>query len=176
MSEALREQALDYLRAHNTVTIATHGPDGPWAAAVFYASAGFDLYYLSAPDSRHSVNIHANPRISATVNEDYHDWRQIKGIQLEGEAHVLRDEAELARATAIYVEKYPFTARYLKLLLSPFASVVKYLDKVLERLPFAPDIGASPAKFYKITPRHLYFIDNEHGLGKRREIPLTPDQ
>lgn len=172
MADPLAEQALAYLRSHNTTTIATVGPDGPWAAAVFYASVGFELYYLSAPDSRHSVNIQADPRVAVTINEDYRDWRQIKGIQMEGEVHLLGDEAELARATAVYVEKYPFTARYLKLLLSPFASVVKYLDKVLERLPFAPEINASPAKFYKITPHQLFFIDNEHGLGKRREIPL----
>ena len=172
MSDSLAGQVLAYLREHNTMTIATRGPEGPWAASVFYASDRFDLYFLSAPDSLHSVNIHADPQVSVTVSEDYHDWRKIKGIQLLGEARVLEAESEIATATAVYVEKYPFTAKYLKLLLSRFGGVVKYLEKVLERVPFAPDINASAAKFYKVTPRRVYFVDNEHGLGKRREVEL----
>jgi hypothetical protein len=38
-----RDDALSYLEAHNVATLATNGPEGPWAAAVFYANTGFTL-------------------------------------------------------------------------------------------------------------------------------------
>ena len=61
---------------------ATRGPEGPWAAAVFYANTGFALYFLSSPTSRHGRNIGGNAKAAATIQEDYSDWREIKGIQL----------------------------------------------------------------------------------------------
>ena len=55
--EATRAQALAYLAAHHVVTIATHGPLGLWAAAVFYANDGFRLVFLSAGHTRHAQNL-----------------------------------------------------------------------------------------------------------------------
>ena len=49
---ALRQTALEYLRAHRTMTRATAGKAGPWAAAVFYVNDGFDLIWLSEPGAR----------------------------------------------------------------------------------------------------------------------------
>ena len=68
-----RGRALDYLAGHNVMTLATHGPEGPWAAAVFYVSDGFDLYFISSPGSRHSRNVAAQAAAAATVQEDYRD-------------------------------------------------------------------------------------------------------
>jgi hypothetical protein len=43
VTTSTREDALSYLEAHNVATLATNGPEGPWAAAVFYANTGFTL-------------------------------------------------------------------------------------------------------------------------------------
>ena len=59
------------------MTLATQGPAGPWAAAVFYANNGFNLYFVSSPASRHSRNLAGQPAVTATVHEDYLDWREI---------------------------------------------------------------------------------------------------
>lgn len=48
MPETQRERVLDYLREHHVMTVATHGSEGPWAAAVFYVNDGFTLFCLSA--------------------------------------------------------------------------------------------------------------------------------
>ncbi|MCP4360184.1 MAG: pyridoxamine 5'-phosphate oxidase, partial [Chloroflexi bacterium] len=75
----LTERTLAYLRDHNVMTLATNGPEGLWAAAVFYVNVDFRLYFLSSPTTRHSLNIAARPAVAATIQEDYGDWLAIKG-------------------------------------------------------------------------------------------------
>ncbi|MBA3902274.1 MAG: pyridoxamine 5'-phosphate oxidase [Rhodocyclaceae bacterium] len=152
MADALRERALDYLRGHHVMTLATHGSEGPWAAAVFYVNDGFTLFCLSAPSSRHCMNLAHSPRISATIQEDYADWPQIKGVQLEGIASEISGEEE-ARARRLYGEKYPVVG---KLAQAP-AAIVKAMAKV---------------RWYKIVPDRFFFIDNSAGFGHRDEIDL----
>lgn len=84
MDDTLREKILTYIREHDTMTIATAQDDIPWAASLFYVNDGFTLYFLSDPATRHSMNIAENPLVAATVDEDYHDWRAIKGVQMQG--------------------------------------------------------------------------------------------
>ena len=67
------------------MTLATCAGDAPWAATVFFASDDLQLYFFSSPDSRHCQNLALNPKVAVTIQEDYHDWRKIKGIQLEGQ-------------------------------------------------------------------------------------------
>ncbi len=60
MSDA-RAAALDYLAAHHVLTLATAGPEGIWAAAVFYADDGFNLTFLSAGHTRHAPGAGRRP-------------------------------------------------------------------------------------------------------------------
>ncbi|MEW5987985.1 MAG: pyridoxamine 5'-phosphate oxidase family protein [Chloroflexota bacterium] len=145
----LREQALAYLATHHVMTLATHGPLGLWAAAVFYANDGFELIFLSAGHTRHAQNLAANPHVAATIQEDYADWPSIKGIQLEGTVRQLAGE-EQAAAVALYQRKYPFIAQA------------------------EPAIQAALARvsWYRLTPERVYFIDNSQGFGRREEIAL----
>ena len=171
----LKETVLKYLEEHYTRTIATAKGGVPWAASVFYANDEFILYFLSDPDSRHSKDIEENSFVAVTVNEDYHDWRQIKGVQIEGKAELVVTEEEVARATVAYVAKYPFTAVYLKLMSTPFPKVVKYLDKFLSRLPSAPSFATTVNhRFYKVTPAKVRFIDNAKSFGHNEEFTLPP--
>ncbi len=152
MPEALGERVQRYLRDHHVMTLASHGDEGAWAAALFYANDGFAIYFLSSPTSRHCLNLAKNPRVSAAVQEDYADWRQIKGVQLEGLASVLAgDEEEKARR--LYGAKFPVVG---KLEQAP-ASIVEALAKV---------------RWYRLIPQRLYFIDNSAGFGHRDEIDL----
>jgi len=149
---SLREKTLAYLSDRNVMTLATTGPQGLWAAAVFYVNDGFTLYFLSAPTSRHSLNIEAQPTVSAAIQEDYKDWREIKGIQLEGEARRI-EGAEQAAAIARYGLKFPIVGN----LATAPAEIVKAMSRIA---------------WYKVTPTRLYFIDNSLGLGHRDEVPL----
>jgi hypothetical protein len=150
MSDERRATALAYLCEHNVMTLATAGPYGLWAAAVFYVSDGFTLYFLSAPTSRHSRNLAAQPAVSATIQEDYDDWRTIKGIQLEGEA-VRIEGREAEDAWQAYGRKFPFVA--------PAAHAPAALVGALSRIAW-----------YRLVPAHLHFIDNQLGFGHRDEL------
>ena len=154
----LASEAREYLSRHNTVSLATVGPDGPWAATVFYVSVDVVLYYLSEPKTRHVQNAELNPRIAATVNEDYHDWQQIKGIQMEATNEEVKGKREMARALAAYIKKYPFVA--------PFITPGQLLRGM--------SVGGRPldVHLYRIRPTRMLYLDNERGFSNRQEVPL----
>jgi hypothetical protein len=149
---SMQRHALDYLQRHRVLNLATSGPEGIWAAAVFYVNDGFTLYFLSAPTSRHSRNIEIMPRVAATIQEEYADWREIQGIQLEGEAARIVGLDQSA-AVRHYGQKYPIVAN--------LASAPSEIVRAFERVAW-----------YRLRPDRLYFIDNSQGLGHRDEVPL----
>ena len=146
-NQAARSRALAYLATHHVMTVATHGPLGLWAAAVFFANDGFRLVFLSAGHTRHAQNIAASPDVAATIQRDYADWPGIQGIQLEGRARLLAG-GEREAAIAIYAAKYDFMSR-------PIAVIEQALARV---------------NWYSLSPDRLYFVDNSRGFGHRDEI------
>jgi uncharacterized protein YhbP (UPF0306 family) len=154
MSERLQTAVLDYLAAHNVVTVATQGAEGLWAAAVFYVNEGFNLYFLSAPHTRHSRNLAGNTAVAATIQEDYQEWTAIKGIQLEGHCTLLGGP-EREGAIVRYAAKFPIIADTAP------PQVAQAMNKI---------------GWYKIVPARLYFIDNSLGLGHRDLVIGEPYQ
>ena len=139
----MREKALAYLAAHNVMTLATAST---WAAAVFYASEDFQLYFLSSPGSRHALDIARQPSVAAAIHEDYRDWRAIQGIQLSGRVERLDGKARDA-ALACYARKFPF--------LENESALQQALGK---------------AACYRLVPGEIHFIDNAAGFGSRTRI------
>jgi uncharacterized protein len=156
MAEDLKRSILDYLESHNTMTLATCEANTPWAATVFYASDDLGLYFFSQPESRHCQNLRADPRVAVTIQEDYRDWRKIKGIQLEGRVVLLDSVVEKAKATAVYARKYP---EVIKTFMNPGSGV--FYQAFLK------------VKFYRVVPERVFYIDNEKGFGKRQELVLS---
>jgi len=152
MSNGVQQQVLAYLQTHRVVTLATEADGNLWAAAVFYVSDGFTLYFLSSPTSRHCLNLANRSRVAATIQEDYTDWMEIKGVQLEGVTSQLSGNDEL-RARERYAKKFPLVGQLAQ---APEA-VVKAMAKV---------------RWYRLVPRRLFFIDNAAGFGARAEVDL----
>jgi uncharacterized protein YhbP (UPF0306 family) len=144
---------LAYMQDHQVMTLATVGPDGVWAAAVFYAHDGFAFYFLSAAHTRHVQNIRQNPRVAATIQEDYKDWSDIKGIQLEGNVAYLSDN-ERQDAISLYQQRFPFVG-------GGNGRSQTQIQAALDRVDW-----------YRLVPERMYFIDNSLGLGHRDEVPL----
>ncbi len=152
MSTALRERVHEYLRTHHVATLATMAADGPWAAAVFYVSEGDTLYFLSSPNSRHCRNLQQDARAAATIQADYSDWLEIKGVQLEGTVSLLDGTAE-ERARRLYAEKFPF--------IGPLGQAPAAIVAALARV-----------RWYCLMPTRLFFVDNSAGFARRDEIAL----
>ncbi len=150
----LRTRAEAFLRSHHVATLATCGAQGPWAAAVFYASEGLELIFVSSPRSRHARDLASEPRAAATVHENCADWRQIKGIQLEGTVRML-EGAQRAQAQRVYGERFPAIT-------------------AIGQAPAAIVAALARVRWYALAPTRLYLLDNERAFGQRECIELAP--
>lgn len=144
-----RQNVIEYLEAHQVMTIATVGREGAAAAAVFYASSEVDLYFLSAPHTQHCRNMQSEPRVAITIHEDYRNWRDIKGVQIHAVGRELSGEQRLA-AEQLYVQKFPWVVSTG----TRTGELVRALAKM---------------HFYELAAQRIRFIDNTAGLGTRRE-------
>ena len=158
-TERLRQDILHYLETHNVMTIASCAKDVPWAAAVFYASDGLDLYFFSNPRSRHGVNMAANAEVSAAIHEDYRDWKQIRGIQLEGRAERLRGLKMQAQFWKIYMKKFPFVKQFFRE--GPLQGAVQR--------------KLAGIRLYRIVPRAVWYLDNSRGFGHREMLEMPAE-
>ena len=141
----------EFLRSHNTMSLATSRDDRPYVAALFYASDGLILYFLSNPGSEHSLNIFLNPRVAATINTEHFDWKTVRGLRIMGKAYAI-DEEESKHARDIFESKYPFLTGLLK-------------SGELRR-EFADHA------FFKIVPENIRFIDNSVHFGYSAEMQI----
>jgi uncharacterized protein YhbP (UPF0306 family) len=146
-----RDEVLTYLGDHHVMTLATHGSLGPWAAAVFYVSEGFDLTFLSSPHTRHAGDLAANSKAAAAIHEDYTDWQEIRGVQIEGLVRKLSGSDRI-RAMARYADKFPVVRP---------ASAPAVVRAALERVAW-----------YELVTTRCFYVDNSKGFGHREEIPL----
>ena len=99
----------------------------------------------------------ANPLVSAAIHEDYHEWRQIEGIQLEGKAERLRSLKLQAHFWKVYSSKFPFVKEFFQ----PGA-----LRQLLQ-----PKLAS--IRLYRIVPTKVWFIDNRRGFGHREMLDVS---
>jgi uncharacterized protein YhbP (UPF0306 family) len=157
VNEELRARVADYLRAHHTMTIATTSPGGnaPHAASVFYAvDDDLRLVFLSKPASVHGTHIGEAAPVAVTVTEDYGDWEMIQGVQIWGEARLLRGAAK-AGAFTFYLRRFPF---------------VRDLIGRPGTADLVREIGV-----YRVVPRRLAFTDNTTGVFGREMLELVTE-
>jgi uncharacterized protein YhbP (UPF0306 family) len=86
------------LERETTLVLATTANDGsPIATPLFYyPDAELNLYWLSSAESRHSRNLLARPRVAVAVFAPVTDWKEVRGVQMEGMASAASDDAILA--------------------------------------------------------------------------------
>ncbi len=155
--DALVAEVQAYLKSHHVMTLATAGDGPPHAAGIFFASDGFTLYFVSDPGTRHGADIAIQPQVAVTIHEDYDDWRQIQGLQIEGPAGVVQSKLELVKASAVYLRKYPWARPFLASPASISAQVAR---------------KASNIRFHKVVAHWVRFVDNRKGFGHHEELLL----
>jgi uncharacterized protein YhbP (UPF0306 family) len=135
----------DWLQGQSTLTLATIGPEGMPAAADLYFAADRDLriYFISERGSRHAAHIGSGAQVAVTVHGEAWDWRDIRGVQLEGDCRPVNSPRERAAALALYGRKFTF--------LHTFAAVLPRHT------------------LFVIDPRWIRWLDNGAGFGYRQE-------
>lgn len=154
MHSDLGKRIRSFLASHHVVSLATAGPSGPHAASLFYACDDLSLVWVSDPNTRHSREIEACPRVAATVSPDYDDFAQIKGLQIAGMARRVVADAERSRQFALLEASYPF---------------LRDLSSGSEKLRGA----FARASIYRLEPTSIVMIDNARGFAHKSVLDLA---
>ena len=103
---------LAVLQAHNILTLATIREDGyPQATTVGYVHEGLTLYVGTFAQAQKVANIRRCPKVSLTIDRDYDDWKQIKGLSMGGTAEILTDPKDIQRVATLFSAKFPQIAK-----------------------------------------------------------------
>lgn len=155
MTSELSRQIGAFLDAHHVMSLATLGAGGPHATNLFYACDGLALVWVSDPDTQHSREIEADPRVSATIAPDYTDFADIRGVQLTGTARRIVAVGERMRLLARLGVRYAF--------LGQLASAPAKLREAYAR-----------TAVYRLQPARIVLIDNTKGFGHKETLEISP--
>ena len=148
----------ELLAGHNTLTLATAGEGGAWAASVFYASDEHcNLYFVSDLKTRHGRDMSREGRVVAAINRDVATWDEVIGLQIEGRAEVL---SGIRRATAL--------ASYL----GKFIQVRRIFEAPREASEKLIATRLQSTAFWCLKPDWIRLIDSTRGFGWKREFRL----
>ena len=131
------QDALDYMGSQKTLTLATAGSDGPWAATLTYVNDDADVFIWTRPNTNTARHVDENPTVAFAIDEYTEDWRATKGIQGRGECSVVEGE-DIAKVADLFGQKFP------------------------ELRPGS----TSAVVFYRISPSALEYIDNSRGVDE----------
>jgi uncharacterized protein YhbP (UPF0306 family) len=155
MNLELGQQVGAFLAAHHVMSLATMGSSGPHATSLLYACDGLALIWVSEPDSQHSREIEADPRVAATVAPDYSDFVAIRGVQITGAARRVVAADERLRHLAQLEARYTFLGQ---LAAGPSELREAYAQTAV----------------YRLQPSRLVLIDNTKGFGHKETLEILP--
>jgi uncharacterized protein YhbP (UPF0306 family) len=148
--ESLKSSICRYLVQHTTLSLATCNDSRPWSTDLFYASDdSCRLYFVSSVTTRHCQNITVNPQVVVSISGECADWKEIKGLQIDGVAGVV-SKADRHGVVEMYFTKFP-ALRKLHLA----SEILKLLRE---------------SSFYRISPKWIRLIDNSKGFGHKDEM------
>ena len=154
--ESLQFSMCRYLMQHTTLSLATCYDNRAWSTDLFYASDDrCRLYFVSSGTTRHCQHIAGNPQVSASISGEIADWREVKGLQLEGVASVV-SEADRDGVMEMYLAKFVALQK-----------LAQTSENEQNR-----QIGARllESHLYCISPKWIRFIDNSKGFGHKEEM------
>jgi len=153
----LREICRALLEENRIMTLATWGPEGPWATPVIYAweadTASLALFFMSRLSTRHATNIAGHPRAAAAIHPS--DTRPLRGLQIEGTVRLLRAH-EALRAIRVYFRRFPRARRRFS------------LRAVLEE--------QGDLRCFRFIAERVFILSEKHfGWGNRVLLALTAE-
>jgi uncharacterized protein YhbP (UPF0306 family) len=135
-----------FLAAQSTLALATVNADGtPQIAPLFYVSDdALNLYWLSSPRSRHSVNVSQRACAAATIYPSIWAWQEIQGLQIEGRTEAISDDVVRQQMLGRYQDKF--------------------------RLPSSFEAQIAASTLYRLVPGWLRWLDNGVAFGYKAEV------
>jgi hypothetical protein len=129
---------------------------------VGYVNDGLTLYCFVARDSQKHLNVLTDPRVSIAIGSDAKLPLDISGLSLAGKAHVVDDNAEWDRVTALRLTRYPEYAA-----LPPPV----FRGDALARI--APQPSTAQVVLLRIEPEVISVVDYSQGFGHSDLIAVT---
>ncbi len=166
-SEELQKIVIEYIDSFNTMTLSCSHGDEPWSAPVYYARQNFDLIFFSSSNSQHSQAFEQNPKAAVSIYGHYDRWQDIKGLQINGQVHSIKNLASLTVALKTYLKRFPFA--------TDFFSNAGFISDILTK--------RTRITIYIFKSEAIYYLDNSKGFGTRWRIdihekgpkPFNPD-
>jgi uncharacterized protein YhbP (UPF0306 family) len=147
----LRRLIEDYLQNAILLQVATCENNQPWACTVHFAfDSDLNLYWMSLPTRRHSLEIQHNNKVAGVVVQPHKISDKARGIQLEGVAEMITDQEELKKVFPHYGKRF---------------NRMDSLPRLLE--------GTNEHKLYRIKPTlYVLFDDVNFPSDPRQEYRL----
>jgi len=101
------EAALDYLKNHQVLYLATASKSGnPHVAPMFFVAEAGGIYFSAAGDSETARWLKENPVAEAVVADETADPSKATGVQIEGAVTEVSSDED-GRIGGLFKEKYP---------------------------------------------------------------------
>ena len=127
-----------YLEEAKMMQLATVRDGKPWVCNVWFAAdQDMNIYWFSSTNRRHSEEVSNDPHVAGAMCLPHTPEDKPRGLQFEGKAEMLTDEADVQKAMSVYIDRiYP-------------------KEKVDEFMAHAE----RPHKFYRIKPSLFVLFD-----------------
>jgi uncharacterized protein YhbP (UPF0306 family) len=155
MTTAAASSALRLIQTQKTLVLATADPE-PWSAPVYYVYQQPSFFFFSSERSRHISDALASERCAASIFRDGDDWRDIEGLQMDGNLERVQLGSRAVSVFRAYLAKFPSVKK-------------SFLDVTLDLTRFTQHFRT---KLYAFVPEHVFYLNNQAGLDKRQEIQL----
>ena len=153
MTSATASSPLHLIQTQRTLVLGTADPD-PWCAPVYYVYQERAFFFFSSERSRHIRGALACKRCAASIFRDGDDWREIEGLQMDGRLERIQLGSKAVSVFRAYLNKFPAVRE-------SFLDLTRFTQHFRTQL-------------YAFVPEHVFYLNNQTGLDKRREIRL-PD-
>lgn len=148
--------AEDFAESCHIMTIAVSSGNIPWAAPVYYVFYNKGFWFFSSRKSRHIADSSGNSGLAAAaVYAAPHDWKEIRGLQMQGRISHAGIPAGAGAAFAKYISKFGFVENMIS-------------GKPAGTLPDIESLFR--AGWYVFVPDEIYYSDNSLGFGFRERI------
>lgn len=142
MEQSIKEFILNIMGNAKDLTLATIRQDGyPQATTVSFAFDDLAIYVAVGKDGQKARNIRQNNKISLTINNEYTDWSQIKGLSMGGLAEIVDDPQGIQSAAACLLARFPQAAEWANGDQKNQVAFLKIRPQVISILDYAKGFG-----------------------------------